>query len=207
MALDHKYQVDGRGFNSLQLVSYYVGMSRDLVSRCFRQLGNNMTKEQMLGFRGRAAPGHRLCVTYNGKSTHIDDIAAAEGVTDRQMYDWWRRNGQPPVITGAMVKKIREVATKAVGIYTLLPDGTRHGGRELCEMFGLSHSAVSNRRSKTGHTVFTRSELQAMADRSKSKDKPKAAGTKEYPPPLRPRSIHDVEYHPSAMERSIMGLR
>lgn len=69
-------------------------------------------------------------------------------------------------------------------------------------MFGLSHSAVSTRRIRTGQTVFSRDELEQMAARHADAQRAFAKNTQK-----RPLNIHDVEYNPTAMERAIMGVR
>lgn len=204
MARFYKYWIDGKGFYSSELAAQFVGMSRQLTKRCFTELGNKLTRVQMEKYRGRLAPHPTPKVTYNGKRMTIEAVAKAEGLTRGQVFCWWKRHGMPSTLYPENFDRIRLRENNGDTPYTLLPEGTRHSGRELAEMFGLSHSAISTRRIRTGQTAFSREELESMAARYKPKKKPPMGTTSKC---CKPKSIHDVEYHPSAMERSIMGLR
>lgn len=132
---------------------------------------------------------HQVRVLYKGKMLTFEQVTKRENLTREQVYGWWKRHGRPANITPGNLSGIHHLAQATEGLYTLLPDGTRHTGRELCEMFGLSHSAVSNRRIRSGQYEFIRDDLEKMAKKAE-----KARAGRESS--SRPRSIHDVEYHP-----------
>lgn len=151
--------------------------------------------------KSRNGSNRAVRIIYGKRLLSFAGIASSEGLTTDQVYGWWKRHGRPSRITREDLAGLRN-GKGSTRVYTLEPDGTKHSGRELSLMFGLSHSAVSTRRIRTGQTVFSRGELEQMAARHADAQRAFSKNTQK-----RPLNIHDVEYNPTAMERAIMGIR
>ncbi len=153
--------------------------------------------------------GNRVRVMYCGERLTTSEIAMRECLSTDQVYRRWRNMGAPEELKPSDFDGAREFAAKQ----ELEPikfhfEGKRYTASELARLFNVSAKALYNRRRRRGQNVFTRAELEAMRMRPFGAGATDAAGSRlvEKPKPSIPRNIHDVEYNPSSMERSILAM-
>lgn len=136
-------------------------------------------------------------VTFHGEEVALAKLADKLGIPRPTMYVRWKEAGKPQKVDDAIV-----------GRFHLLPDDTWYAGTALAKMFGLHPDTFNRIKRARGQIEFTREEIEKITSgqlttRGKRKGD-LAPNWGAFDP--EESAIDRVEYHPTALARSLAAL-
>lgn len=171
-------------------------------------ISQNDTNAKVLVWVDRPDGSRELC--------GLKRVAIEHRINQETFSKRWRMAGSPDVIPAELLapagdtrfknrpkEPVAQPVKRTVFKIRLMPDNELYRAADLARMFDVPASSLSAKKLR-GMEEITREELAAMQRQPLRRHQ---GNYNEPPRPAVPRNIDDVEYQPTAYERSLLGCR